>query len=256
MILFEQKETALDTIYTSVMFLGPGLIIEAITKYRDAYREEKTKRGAYQSIFEIVANSAIVFIAAMALFNLVSAIPWTPIAHIVTLEKFAEALNHIPFLVLYLAVIVALCFLWMLILENLKSKIFWKLRNVYMHRKVGAKVTYDGTVWEEIFFPKIENGEDRPWLVVSIFKDGSYIVSGIIDKYPSGNDKRREYAILHSDVVERVLRDERDKPEEGRILWPVYKDYFDQDSGVSIKFYSYSESRLVKEIEKHQCKTI
>jgi hypothetical protein len=234
----------------SVLFFGPGLLIDTVNTAFTKYRRPTKKRTAYHVAFEIVINSTVVFAVTIQAANIAAATIGPPFVPVTSLSSLIGKIDGLPFLYLYILLTAVMCLLWLLVLNTLVKAVLKKYVNRHLAEEASV-IEHEQSVWENLFFPKLDKGEKRHWLVASFYKDGEHLVSGVVARHSGDDENRHTYQIFHSDTVERLLREEKDKNPNERIVGPAYTDYLDHEAGTMIRFYRCREKRLAEETRKH-----
>ena len=224
----------MEVIYIILLFVAPGVAIKYIdeaTKLRN--KTKKKKDNIYENMFLICCLSVIVTLSSLTIINIGSLfLEYNPIA---TIDELFKRMNNIGFLLAYLVITIAMTLanwrLYVWLNKCMKKKKAAKVREEY-----GLEMKHEDhkTIWEGVFLKKEENEKGQ---IVSIFKDGAYITSGILDGRNTEDDEPKEFEIVRTCEIERILRADREKTEKDKRLHYIEKEYLDTETGFLFKFY-------------------
>lgn len=213
----------IETIYLLLLFVGPGMFIKLLHSYLK--KEKPSKQPVYEYMFWIVVDSVIVVsITAMILKCLAG---WK----METVTELIEELMMFSSLAGFLVIAIVVCLGWYLMKYKMLKPSLLYLKNRYLEKTEHINHFEEPRVWEYL---QNQEGVFNTWKVVSIYKDGTYIMSGMIEASSHPQNEEFELALIHNQKVE-ILKAEH--PE----LFKDWYDYYNATTGVRVKFYKQKE---------------
>lgn len=225
----------MELIYIVLIFIVPGLLVKKYDEYKILMsRSDVKKNTIYEELFNIVAWSILVSgltLAIVKLFGIYAAALY--------ISELIASFNNIYFLIVWSAIATGVTIVLKIFYEKFVKNIFFNIRNKHSEDLSGVKELGQNneTVWERIFF----NKEVNQRMFASIYKDGNYITSGMIDGWNAGKNEKRELRIIRSTELERIKAEDKERTQEEKWLKYTEFEYFDPDTGVLIKFYDQDE---------------
>lgn len=222
----------MEIIYLIVLFIVPGLLIKMLSDYfsiLDKY--EQARNTIYENMFFIVVDS--IFINTLTIIAYNNIVTGDKIANIdILLMKF----HNFQFCGRYIIIGLIATVIYVLIKRVLVFAIH-KLKNSYLKHKYGLiyQNNHESAVWQNIMHYDATGNDEK---IVSIYHYGEYVVSGILWGYNSKKNEGKEFRLIRTDEIERVINSDKTKDPSERLLNYVDKVYYDSETGLMIKFYN------------------
>lgn len=224
----------MEIFYLIVLFTGPGILVKEISRYFSVLdMDDPPKNTIYENLFLIVVESALLNVITIILFNCGNS------DKILRVEEFISELNVINFLGKYILVLFCLTIVYVFI-KKFFGKIVHKIKSWWLDKKYDLNYgsSNEGTVWQNMMYYE-NTGKD--YKVVSIYHNGEYVVSGMLLGYNSKKRDGKEFRLIRTYEVEKVLERDKKVALEKQWLGYIEKVYYDSGTGLMIKFYRNDE---------------
>ena len=224
----------MEIIYLIIFFIGPGVLVKEISRYFSIVDiDDPHKNTIYENLFVIVVESALLNTFAIIFFN------YRSDDKILRIEEFVSELNGFDFLWKYILVLFCLTIVYVFI-KKFFVKIVHKIKSWWLDKKYDLNYgsSNEGTVWQNMMYYE-NTGKD--YKVVSIYHNGEYVVSGMLWGYNSKKRDGKEFRLIRTYEVEKVLERDKKVALEEQWLGYIEKVYYDSGTGLMIKFYRNDE---------------
>lgn len=208
----------METVYLIVLFIAPGLIGRGL---RDSFNKER--RGydnTYDYLLQIVIDSILVNGLTLIAMNQF-------VIRCANVNELTLALQDFTILAKYIFIMLITTLLWTALKYTKVLKGYIRIKNKILRTKDYKEHSIHTTVWDDLV-----NGESLKgtWLVVSIYRDEKYVVSGMIMRSTSTNGEAFELALEYIEEVEML---KKTSPE----LFKIEQEYYNTDTGLRVVFY-------------------
>lgn len=227
----------MEVIFLILIFIAPGLAIkllgEALSKRE---RQDKPRNTVYENLFTVGSLSVFATIITCGILNAYR--KKKKLDLITSISMLVESMDRFDFLLSYGVILIGVTILVGLFYKLLSY--FWDcLKRYRMKENYGlSPMSPDGrSVWEETFLNSEKNSAPR---IVSIFMGGNYITSGYLNGWNFASYERKEFEVVRSQEIEKILKDDKDKKPAEKLLSYIEEEYFDMETGILIRFYDSS----------------
>lgn len=222
-------------IYLILLFLAPGLIINAITDIKAGKHNSKQKNTIYEQLLTVVIYSVIVSTISILLMSAISHF-FNLFDSNTSLAGFIKSLDYMPKLLTYLVIMVAICFVTEFVLQRFIMPKLFEFRNDKLNKAYGVRQAQigDPTVWEDILLDK-ERGENTN--IVVIYQGNERITAGFLTSWNSSSSDPKEIELTRTQEISKIIQLDINKPRNERWLKDIEKEYFDLEHNIRIEFY-------------------
>lgn len=225
----------MEIVFLILMFLAPGLLIKKYDEYK-SIREKKAPESStiYETLFTTCTLSVIVTTVTCLVQNSILCCMSKEVT--MSIDRLMERMLRFDFLGAYIGI----CAIVTVIAYRLYKKILnWvRGRQIEKAEKDYGLIPMNSdqrTVWENFFLNKERNLKS---VVVSIYKDGNYVISGYLEGRNLSLNERKEFELMRVTEVEKILEHDKDKPPELKVLNYIEDSYFDMETGTLFNFYN------------------
>lgn len=208
----------METLYLVMMFIAPGLIGRGL---RDSFNKERRRYdNIYDYLFQIVIDSILVNGVTLIAMNQF-------VARCSNVNELTLALQDFTTLAKYIVIMMITTLLWSALKYTKVLKGYTWIRNKILRIKDYKEYSIHTTVWDNLINEERLKGT---WLVVSVYRDEKYVVSGMMTQNTSTNGDVFEMALEYTKEVEDL---KNTNPE----LFKVEQEYYNTDTGLRVVFY-------------------
>lgn len=225
-----------------LFFLAPGLLVNEISRQKNILDNKKEHRPTiYEQLFSAVAHSVIITGMAFCFLQILHRV-----LHVTFPSKIdilLELFNNVDILCAYVCVILVISFIWEYVFSHHIWTLWFKIKNKKYEEKHNARLAnkHGFTILESFFLDsnQVDNENDKkPPLIVSVYKDGIYMTSGILHAWNIGEEDPLEFELIRTMEIEKILEDDKNKPHSEKWLQDIDKEIFIAEHGILIKAYS------------------
>ncbi|MHC1722441.1 MAG: hypothetical protein AB9836_04450 [Aminipila sp.] len=238
----------MEQIIITVLFLGPGMLINAINKFMKNSRG--CKQNIYEYLFEMVAHSFIVFvntliiIKSLAIFfhdlgknnNLEFMVNSADKFSFKTLSALTNSMDDILFSLAYIGFTLLVTVIWWRIYDLNMDNWLLGIKNKINKDITGVESTKNKSVFEGIFHNPNEVYERL--LPVSIYKEDKLITSGCIFGWNSPDSEKIEYKLKFTQEIQHFLEEDKNRDDKDKMFPDIRYEYFSPEDGMRIVFYN------------------
>ena len=217
----------METIFILLLFVAPGMLIQEVR----GLVEEKPiiKQSVHEYLFMIVVDSIVTVTVTLLLLY------WIGHWEITTIEELVSTLIQLDRLAVFSVAGIIVAIFWCIIKKTKVEPGILYLTNRFLKRTQQIEHTAESTVWDHLLN---KEGIRNTWQVVSIYKDGDYISSGMLTVHNRAQNEEKEILLEHSRKVEQMKQAHPEWFED-------WYDYYNVTSGLRVVFYRQ------KTIEEH-----
>lgn len=216
----------METILVAVIFSIPGIISNRIL-FR-VFPKSIGERTEYEKTITAIIDSIFVLILNIVVLNLFLN------KDIKTFENLLTRLSYMSFFIKYSVLTLFNCFILSAIKRFLYNPLVLKVINLYKNNKGGIQENIWPSAWEYIF----ENPEiSKKDMYITIEKNGEVITAGLVDVYPPPNQKNRDILLRDTQGFKLYLDNDKNIPEDKRLLDIIKYEYYDFNNDLLIKIY-------------------
>lgn len=169
------------------MFLVSGLIVRELGLYFSS-RKRISDGIIYFDLFYIVLDSLISnFLSLLIVCNLLQ-------IKVKTLSSLSFMFDELKILGINLILSSLFAVMLYMFKKFLISKHLRNLKNIILSKTEYVNHTGFISVWDEMM---TEEGINKTWMVISIYRDATYVCSGMISQYSSTNVENFELQLVH-----------------------------------------------------------
>lgn len=218
-------------VYLVLLFIAPGLTIKEIPERLKIFDKVKTKHNTiYEDLFIIVTESVLLSVVLVLLYN------FNHVDTISSIDELFARLAQFDFLWQYSVWMLGFIIVYMV----LKNMVVKPVIRAYKEKRLGRKynLEYLGkkgeTVWQHLMY---QENAWKKYRVVSIYHYDELIVSGILWGFNSKKEDGKEFDVIYTYEIGKVLQRDAGKPESEKWLGYVEDTYYDSATGLKIEFY-------------------
>ncbi len=207
----------METILLIVLFVAPGMICR--TLHESFNKEKRNYRNDYDFLTHVVIDSVVVNVITILSINLVE-------EQIVGLPEFTSYLQSFKNILEYEASALFVTIIWCALKNTWIMKAYVWFKNLILKKDYHSHSIHT-TDWDDMIN---EDGIKGTWQVMSIYKDGTYITSGMRDGSSTTNAEQFEIRLDRIRATERMLKEH---PE----LFKIKYDYYNVTTGLRVIMY-------------------
>lgn len=229
-----------------LFFVAPGLLVNAIAGQRSILNNRKERKATiYEQLFSSVANSIVITGLSfffLKTFHHVLGVPFPS-----KVSDVLALLDDIDILCAYVCVALVTSLIWEYVFSHCIKKLWFRFKNKKYEKKHHVRLTNESgfTVLESFLLDldqtgdeTREAGDEKPPLIVSIYKEGVYMTSGILYSWNVGEEDPLEFELVRTMDVEKIIEDDKNRPHSEKWLQDVDNEIFLAKDGILIKSYS------------------
>lgn len=216
----------IETIYLFLLFVGPGMFVKLLRSY--IKKEKNSKQPVYEYMFWIVVDSVIIVSITTMIMNCLAGF------ELKTIQTLIEELMSFGTLAGFLVTATIVSLVWYPIKYKILKPGSLYLKNRYLEKKERVNHIEESRMWDYL---QKQEGVFDTWKVVSVFKDETYITSGMLEIFSDPQNEEFELVLVHNQKVERLRKE---YPE----VFEVCYEYYNASNGLRVKFY---KQELIRE---------
>lgn len=221
----------MKAIFLVLLFIAPGLIVKEIPDRLKVFNKIKSKSDTiYEELFVVVAESVMLNTVLVLIFN------FNHENTITNIDELIIRLGQFSFLWQYSIWMLGLIVVYVIVKNLIAKPLIHVCKEKRLKQKHNLKYIgkHGETVWQHLMYKK-EFWEK--YRVVSIYHYGECIVSGVLWGFNSKKENGKEFYIIHTYEIGKVLQRDAGKPESEKWLGYVEDTYYDSATGLKIEFY-------------------